>query len=254
MHFAVSCYEKREDGSKILRRTATPSLQGKFVKNVENAERSRSLPRRFKTPRSRVASLSDTKSFLEVKKPVVLRDHSYCSTSVSSQILLSQVSRITNSAVDKEVTKTSPVRFADLDSRFRSINNISSSHSNSLNVSSPTKPTQLLLFNPINNSASFDVTVKVEESVIPSRLTEDVSTQTTIDICNNVSVSSDKSVAIIAALKKEVAEQQRINKILEEECNKVKKNTEKVYKMYFATKRKYLAHKRKMERLKKKEK
>ncbi|XP_012536001.1 THAP domain-containing protein 5 isoform X1 [Monomorium pharaonis] len=255
LHFAANCYETREDGSKILKRTAIPSLQEKFVKNIENTGHSRSLPRRFKTAQSRVkrVSSSKAKNFSEAKKPFVLRDHSYCSTSVSSQMLQSQVSPITNSVVDRKVTKK--LKFSDLGSQSRSIKKISSSHSNSVNVSTSTEATRLLLLNPVNSSSSFNVSMlNVEESEIPSRLTEDVSTQTTIDICNNVSLPSDKSVAVITALKKEIAELQRINKIMEEECNKVKKSTEKVYKLYFATKRKYLAHKRKMEYQKKKEK
>ncbi|XP_011159499.2 uncharacterized protein LOC105195682 [Solenopsis invicta] len=305
LHFAANCYETREDGSKVLKRTATPSFQEKFVQNLENLERSKSIPKRFKIPRSRVVSLSGAKGSSKVKKSVVLWDHSYCSIFDSSQILLSPVSPITNSAV-KEVTKGSAVWFADLDSQSRSIN-ISSSHSNFFNVSMPTKAAQSLSSSPVKDPLSFDEVIDEEKVIIPSRVTENVSTQTTIDICNNasgrsdkyvaitaalkqeiaeqqriiktfekkmiprkltknistqttidicnnVSVPTDKSATIIVALRKEVAEQQRINKKLEEDCNRIKKSSEKVYKMYFDTKRKYLAYKRKMERLKKKEK
>lgn len=83
LHFAPNCYEKRQDDSKILKMTAVPSLQSKLLENIENARYLQSLPRRFKTSQTRIC-LSDVPNSLKVKKPIVLHDHPYCLTFVSS--------------------------------------------------------------------------------------------------------------------------------------------------------------------------
>ncbi|XP_077278951.1 THAP domain-containing protein 5-like [Temnothorax americanus] len=88
LHFAPNCYEKRQDGKKILKNTAIPSLQEESLENIENAEHLKSLPERFQTSETRVC-LSDVTNFLEAKKSAVLHDSDYlnCSTSASSKII-----------------------------------------------------------------------------------------------------------------------------------------------------------------------
>lgn len=120
-------------------------MQGELLENIENAKQSKSLPRRFQTPQIRVC-LSDVTNCLETKKPVVLYDHSYySSTSTSSKILPSRISSTEDFAVNKEVTENSEnslVWFADLCSQVKSINN--SASLNSLNVSISPEVTQSL--------------------------------------------------------------------------------------------------------------
>ncbi|XP_071570738.1 uncharacterized protein [Temnothorax nylanderi] len=257
LHFAPTCYEKRQDGKKILKNTAIPSLQKESLENIENiAEHLKSLPETFETSKTRVG-LSDITNFLEAKK-------SNCSTSASSEILPSQVSFITDSIAEEntentetENTENSLMWFAHLCSQFESINNISSSNSNSfLNESMPIEITQSLSSCPINNSS-----VENDKSIIQSSPTENVSTQTNIFECDNVStqtntfqcdnvsVSTDNSVTIIEALKKEIVEKNKRIETFEKQLDIIKKSTEKVYKMYFDTKRKYAAHYKQVKRL-----
>lgn len=164
--------------------------------------------------------------------------------------------------------------FAHLCLQSGSINNISSSDPNYpfLNESMPIEVTQSLLSCPVNNSS--DTSIENDKSMVQSSLTENVSTQTNIFECenvstqinvfeydnvstqtnilecNNVSVPTDNSVTVIEALKKDLDEKQKIIKILEEQCDIVKKSTEKVYKMYFDTKRKYVTCNKQVKRLK----
>lgn len=205
-------------------------------------------PRRFQTP------LSDVTNLLEAKKPIVSQDHSY----YSSKIVPLRISPSQDSTVYKvtENLENSLVWFADLCSEFGSIiNNITvnslnnSANSDSLNVSM--EATQRLSSCPaINqelNDNSSNASVKDDENVELSKRTENVSTQTNVLECNNVPI--DNSAAIIQTLKKDLTEKQKIIKTLQEQNDIIKKSIEKVSKMYSSTKRKYLAHKKEIKRL-----
>ncbi|XP_039303296.1 uncharacterized protein LOC120357257 [Solenopsis invicta] len=190
LHFALNYYEKRQDGKKILKNTVIPSLQQESLENqsfenpelqretlkyMENAEHLKTSLEGFQTSKTK-AYLSDITNVFHAKKSIVLHD-SDCSTSVLSKKLLSQMSSVRDSTVDKGITEPS-----------ESSNNISLSHPDYsfLNDSIPIEVTQPFLFCPVNKS---DI-IKHDESFIQSNLTENVNTQTNIFEYNNVNTQT----------------------------------------------------------------
>ncbi|XP_025995179.1 THAP domain-containing protein 5 [Solenopsis invicta] len=192
LHFALNCYEKRQDGKKILKNTAIPSLQQESLENqsfenpelqretlkyMENAEHLKASLKGFQTSKTKVY-LSYITNVFHAKKSIVLHD-SDCSTSVLSKKLQSQVSSVRDSTVDKGITESS-----------ESSNNTSLSHPDYsfLNDSMPIEVTQSFLFCPVNKS---DIPIENDESFIQSNLTENVNTQTNIFEYNNVNTQTN---------------------------------------------------------------